>query len=172
MSNKISISVFILNPPYNDCQKHNENILDKITEIIRYKQPQKYIQIQPISSKTRYKTAEFVGNPFDIRWSNIFIFDMLGNKNEYFSHNEMSLWDKDSNKCLWLHENPPKVYITETDEETHKRRFNVKDTQETYDFINWINTNEIGIFYITYIRTTLPSRYMINKLWEIYNAEN
>lgn len=168
----LKIDLFLMNPPYNNCQSHNELIGDKITEEIKDKHPLKYIQIQPINSKMKYKTAEFVCNPFGIRWSNIFIFDMLGNKNEYFSHNEMPLWDKTSNKCLWTHENPPKVYITKTDKNTSKKRFNVKDTQETYDFINWINTNETAKFYITYIRTILPSRYMFNRLWEIYNAED
>lgn len=97
---------------------------------------------------------------------------MLGNRNEYFSFNEMPIWDKTSNKCLWTQEKPAKVYITKSDNITQKRRFKVKDIQETYDFINWINTNEIGLFYINYIRTILPSRYMINRLWEIYNAED
>lgn len=37
----IRCDVFICNPPYNNCQKHNGNILEKITEKIRYKQPKK-----------------------------------------------------------------------------------------------------------------------------------
>lgn len=165
------IDNFIMNPPYNNCQSHNGRICDNITVEIKNKHPLKYIQIQPINSKMKYKTAEFVCNPFSIRWSNIFIFDMLGNINEYFSFNEMPLWDKNSNKTLWNTENPPKVFITENDEETHKRRFKIKDIQETYDFIQWMNTDTKAQFFIKYIRTTLPSRYMFNRLWEIYNEE-
>ena len=39
----------------------------------------------PLSSKVRYNTAEYVGNPFGIAWANIFVFDLKGNKNEYYS---------------------------------------------------------------------------------------
>lgn len=54
-------------------------------------------------------------------------------------------------------------------EATHKRRFKIKDNQETKDFIQWMNTDTKAQFFIKYIRTTLLSRYMYNRLWEIYN---
>lgn len=158
-----------MNPPYNNCQSHNGRIGDKITEEIKNKHPRKYIQIQPINSKMKYKTSEFVCNPFGIRWSNIFIFDMLGNKNEYFSHYEMPLWDKNSNVTLWSNEKSNKVFLVESNDDTTKCRFKIKETPETYDFINWMNTDTKAQFFIKYIRTTLPSRYMYNRLWEIYN---
>ena len=165
----MKIDCFIMNPPYNNCQSHNGRIGDKITENIKNKQPQKYIQIQPINSKMKYKTSEFVCNPFGIRWSNIFIFDMLGSINEYFSYSEMPLWDKNSNETLWSNEKSNKVFLTKSNDDTTKCRFKIKDTQETYDFIKWMNTDTKAQFFIKYIRTTLPSRYMYNRLWEIYN---
>lgn len=99
----MKIDCFIMNPPYNTAYT---NLCDNITDLIKQKRPKKYIQICPINSKIKYKMAEFVCNPFGIRWSNIFVFDMLGNENEYFSYNEMPLWDKTSNKTLWIRENP------------------------------------------------------------------
>lgn len=167
MSNKISISVFIMNPPYNG-PGHQNFICRRITKEIKRLKPQKYIQICPNEANLSYKTAEFVCNPFGIRWSNIFIFDMLGNINEYFSFNEMPLWDKNSKKTLWMLEKP-KVVLSDTDDETTKRRFKIKDNKETKDFIQWMNTDTKAQFFIKYIRTTLPSRYMYNRLWEIYN---
>ena len=167
----MKIDCFIMNPPYNGHEKQNF-ICRRITKEIKSLKPQKYIQICPNEANLFYKNAEFVCNPFGIRWSNIFIFDMLGNINEYFSFNEMPLWDKNSKKTLWLLENPSKVVLTETDNDTTKRRFKIKDTQETYDFIQWMNTDPKAKFFIKYIRTTLPSRYMFNRLWEIYNEEH
>lgn len=162
------IDCFIMNPPYNG-PGHKNFICRRITKEIKNLKPKKYIQICPNESNLSYKTAEFVCNPFGIIWSNIFIFDMLGNINEYFSFNEMPLWDKNSNKTLWMLENPTKVVLSDTDDETTKRRFKIKDTQETKDFIQWMNTDTKAQFFIKFIRTTLPSRYMYNRLWEIYN---
>lgn len=164
----MKIDCFIMNPPYNG-PGHQNFICRRITKEIKNLKPQKYIQICPNEANLFYKTAEFVCNPFGIRWSNIFIFDMLGNINEYFSFNEIPLWDKNSNKTLWMLENPAKVVLTETNNDTSKRRFKIKDNQETKDFIQWMNTDTKAKFFIKYIRTTLPSRYMYNRLWEIYN---
>lgn len=75
-------------------------------------------------------------------------------------------------KTLWMLEKPIKVVLTETDNETTKRRFKIKDNNETKDFIQWMNTNTKAQFFIKYIRTTLPSRYMYNRLWEIYNERD
>lgn len=42
-------------------------------------------------------------------------------------------------------------------------------TDTERDFIQWMNTDTKAQFFIKFIRTTLPSRYMYNRLWEIYN---
>ncbi len=131
--------------------------------------PQKYIQICPNEANLSYKTAEFVCNPFGIRWSNIFIFDMFGNINEYFSFNEMPLWDKNSKKTLCMLEKPTKVVLSDTDDETTKRRFKIKDNKEIKDFLLWLQTNETAQFFrktFFHINTKTPC---VNKLWEIYN---
>ena len=171
----MKIDVIIANPPYNNPKtkdKKLSRICNNIISSIKEKKPSNFIAICLINASLKYRTAEFVCNPFGIRWSNIFIFDMLGNINEYFSFNEMPLWDKNSKKTLWLLENPTKVVLTETDNDTTKRRFKIKDNNETKDFIQWMNTDPKAKFFIKYIRTTLPSRYMFNRLWEIYNEEH
>lgn len=70
-----------MNPPYdnyfihtricNEVKKHTDNA----------------IAICPINKATRYKTCEFVDKPFgeQITWNNVFIMDLMGENNEYFS---------------------------------------------------------------------------------------
>lgn len=158
----------IANPPYGAIL--NPNFHNRIMNEIKPK-VSNCISVMPLSSKVRYKTAEYVGNPFGIAWSNIFVFDMLGNKNEYFSYNEMPLWDKTSNKTLWIRENPPEIFIMDTIKDTTKMRFNIINNSDSQNFVKWVNTSEVGTFFIKYIRTTFPSRYMYNRLWEIYNEQ-
>ena len=170
----IRCDVWLCNPPYNG-NKNKANCLHvSIAKHIKKKKIERFIQVSPIVAQMKYKTAEYIGNPFGIRWSNIFIFDMLGNENEYFSQNKMPLWDKTSNKCIWLEGEGynQKVILCDINKNNAKTRYKIKDCKETNDFIDWLNTNEIAKWRLTWIRSTLASPALYNRLWEIYKNES
>lgn len=97
----IKIDNFIMNPPYVGCKqvsnskkgssgstRHlSEIIYDKIREC----SPSHFIGISPLSKESRYKTAEHIDNAFDGVWNYVWLFDLLGNENEYFSEKSINI---------------------------------------------------------------------------------
>ena len=82
----MKLDIVIANPPYNRWKLHT-----KIANQIKLKTI-KSVFIMPINVDIKYKTAEFLEKPFgdEIAWNNVFLLDMDGNINEYFSENNAS----------------------------------------------------------------------------------
>ena len=163
------IDCFIMNPPYSNGPV---NITDKINEKIKNTKPNYIIAIHPMYRTTKYKTAEFVDDPFGIRWNNVFIFDCLGDINEYFSRKPCPLWDKNSNDVFWLKwgKNKNTLCLDKMTNKNSKRNVNkCIVNQITLDFIDWVNENKQWELY--HIPTTCITKVFINRLWEIYNEE-
>lgn len=165
------IDCFIMNPPYSNGPV---NITDKINEKIKNTKPNYIIAIHPMYRTTKYKTAEFVENPFteyNPKNNNLWIFDLLGDKNEYFSDNKnFPYWEtcSKSNKILYARWNYNYELIELENYSFAFRRGFVKDNIPM-DFVEWLQTNE----YAQWCRKTFfqcsPKTNVITRLWEIYN---
>lgn len=166
MEQKMRIDCFIMNPPYNG-PGHQNFICRRITKEIKNLKPQKYIQICPNEANLFYKTAEFVCNPFGIAWSNIFVFDLKGDKNEYcsfdnapfFSETKTGLSIKMNGKDLGLGS-----FANERNSIIPSQK------QEAQEFCEWVNkrNNELSLLFFKTV-TRRPSRPFLNKLYEVYN---
>ena len=167
------IDVVIANPPYSGSYDHLcKNIIDKLKEI----KPSRYISVHPMYSYQTYKTAEFVRNPFGIRWSNIFVYDMMGNENDFFSKKKAPIWNKQSEDIIYVkgEQENTKVYIRKIQDKEKQinsvwNRVRVTNDETTRKFVDWLNTNEEAKFRLGFIRTRHISILLYNRLWEIYN---
>ena len=165
----IRCDVWLCNPPYNG-NKNKANCLHvSIAKHIKKKKIERFIQVSPIVAQMKYKTAEYIGNPFGIRWSNIFIFDMLGNENEYFSQNKMPLWDKTSNKCIWLEGEGynQKVILCDINKNNAKTRYKIKDWLKREGF----DQTQVGLSKIDNFRDCFKV-YLDHLKWSKDNPPN
>lgn len=171
----MKINNFICNPPYSGPYDNLcKNIIDKLKET----KPTHYISVHPMYSYQTYKTAEYVGNPFGIRWSNIFVYDMLGNENDFFSKKAAPIWNKQSEDIIYVkgEQENTSVYIRKIENKEKEinsvwTRFRVTNDETTRKFVEWLNTNKEAKFRLGFIRTTQISKLLYNRLWEIYNEE-
>ena len=137
--------------------------------MIKYK-TERCIAIMPLSSKVLYKTAEYVGNPFDIAWNNIFIFDLHGNKNDYYVFENAPIFsNKKTGLCIKM--NGDKIGLGSFQNE--RNSINKCDKEKAQLFCDWINkkTNDFSKLFFKIVARR-PSRPFLNKLWEIYNAKD
>lgn len=167
----MKIDNFICNPPYNNPKtkdKKLSRICNNIISSIKEMKPSNFIAICPINASLKYRIAEFIDKPFEIRWNNVFIFDLLGNENEYYTNIQCPLYDSSSNKVLWLKWGKHnKIVLAETSSKCSKRNISkIEDIQETNDFIAWCNENKL--WEIDHIPTTAATKGFFNKLWYDY----
>lgn len=169
------IDNFVCNPPYNNpntIDKKLSRICNNIIDCVKDKNPQNFICVCPMNGTMKYRTAEFVDDPFGIRWNNVFIFDCLGDINEYFSRKPCPLWNENSNDVFWLKwgKNKNVLCLDKMTNGNSKRNVNkCIVNQTTLDFIEWVNENKQWELY--HIPTTAITKVFINRLWEIYNEE-
>ena len=168
------IDCWICNPPYNIGSSY---LCSKIDKIIKTYNPKRFISIQPIYSDIKYKNAEQIITNFDGNYNsskNIFIMDMLGSKNEYMSDKKPYWVDKNSKNFLYARWNKNFTIISKETSNYSNAAYRMPISEEFFpmDFLNWLQTND----YANWVRTTffffLPKIPCINKLWEIYNAED
>lgn len=164
----MKIDCFIMNPPYAG-QGKLANIHQKIIKMIKDKKPTSLISVNPMNSCMKYKSAEFIKGAFDIKWNNVFIFDCLGNNNEYFIESGFPYWNKKGDKSIWIVKH--KVDIVDNKITTMRRRtaFDNKYIDIVKPFIKWLNENKLED--IQKCSTTLVSPKLYNYLWEIYENE-
>lgn len=156
----------IANPPYG--ANLNPNFHNRIMNEITPKSSH-CIAIMPLSSKVRYNTAEYVGNPFGIAWSNIFVFDLKGNNNEYYSFDNAPFFS-DTKTGLAIKLNGKDLGLGSFANERNSVILSQK--QEAQEFCDWVNkrNNELSLLFFKLVDRR-PSRPFLNKLWEIYNEE-
>ena len=172
----MKIDVVIANPPYNRWKLHT-----KIANYIKLKTI-KSVFIMPINVDIKYKAAEFLEKPFgdEIAWNNVFLLDMNGNINEYFSENNACFFknttvhkSKDPFYKICFENNKLTIKQFITDDEKYRWNCIIREeyTETIKKFLDWVNTqNNENINFIK--KTFTPkhvSKYAINKLWEIYN---
>jgi len=160
----MKIDIVIANPPYG--AKLNPNFHNRIMNEIKPKVSH-CIAVMPLSSKVRYKTAEYVGNPFGIAWSNIFVFDLKGNKNEYYSFDNAPFFS-DTKTGLAMKMNGKDLGLGSYANERNSVILSKK--QEAQDFCEWVNerNNELSLLFFKLVARR-PSRPFLNKLYEVYN---
>ena len=161
----------IMNPPYDNYFIHT-----RICSEVK-KHTDNAIAICPINKATRYRTCEFADKPFgdQIAWNNVFIMDLMGENNEYFS-TKNSIFVKHTTDPFYTMWYKNGKYIIDNSERNlelgHNLILDENRLDEIQKFFDWLNTtdNEI-VKNSTHITTVRPSRYNINKLWEIYQNE-
>ena len=165
------IDCFIMNPPY---AVGSDGITEKIIRAIKAKKPSKLVSIQPMYRDTLYKTATWVKNPFESYNpinKNLWIFDMLGNKNDYFGdRKKCPFWCKQYTSDYVLYGSNVKNFVL-----IKKEDFHYSEASSSYvsnfppDFLLWLQTNKYAqwcrkTFFVSNTKTGI-----ISKLWEIYN---
>lgn len=158
------LDVVIANPPYGS--NRNPNFHNRIMNEIKPKVSQ-CISVMPLSSKVRYKTAEYVGNPFGIAWANIFVFDLKGNKNEYYSFDNAPFFSE-TKTGLAIKMNGKDLGLGSFANE--RNSVIPAQKQEAQDFCDWVNerNNELSLLFFKLVDRR-PSRPFLNKLYEVYN---
>ena len=108
-----------------------------------------------------------MGNPFGIAWSNIFVFDLKGNKNEYYSFDNAPFFS-DTKTGLAIKMNGKDLGLGSFANERNSIILSKK--QEAQEFCDWVNkrNNELSLLFFKLVARR-PSRPFLNKLWEIYN---
>lgn len=169
----IKIDNFIMNPPYAVAA---DGITEKIIRATKATKPSNLVSIQPMYKDTLYKTATWVKNPFESynpMNTNLWIFDMLGNKNDYFGdRRKCPFWCKQGTGDYVLYGRCNKNFIL-----IKKDDFHYSAASSAYvsnfppDFLLWLQTNK----YAQWCRKTFfganTKTGIISKLWEKYNGK-
>lgn len=169
----MKIDNFICNPPYAVAA---DGITEKIIRAIKETKPTNLVSIQPMYRDTLYKTATWVKNPFENynpKNTNLWIFDMLGNKNDYFGdRRKCPFWCKQGTGDYVLYGRCNKNFVLIKSEDFH-----YSEASRSYvsnfpmDFLLWLQTNR----YAQWCRKTFfganTKTGIINKLWEKYNGK-
>ena len=166
----MKIDCFIMNPPYAQA---SDGITEKIIRATKETKPSNLVSIQPMYRNTRYKTALWVKNPFpsyNPMNKNLWIFDMLGEKNNYFGErNKCPFWCKQGTGEYVLYGRCNKNFVL-----IKREVFHYSEASRSYvsnfppDFLLWLQTNK----YAQWCRKTFfganTKTGIVSKLWEIY----
>ena len=160
----IKIDVYIMNPPYvgNGHTHLSEKIYSKIKEY----NPIAFIGLSPLVKESKYKTAEHINNAFAGVWNYVWMFDLLGEENEYFSKNIKKITYKEQTYGLGGNSNTP-IYFDKNGK--LKNALNKMPlTKETAKFVEDVNCSKKFQDGRKYTQTAQISPYFISKFYELW----
>lgn len=166
----MTFDVVIANPPYDSYNLHGR-IMDKVK-----KHTNECYSVMPLNKSIRFKYCEWLNNPFNgqIAWNNVFLFDLKGNNNDYFSCKHCELFTTfNSYPYYTIRLKNDKFVVSEKKDGGCNCIIAEDKVEETKKFLEWVNNKDSEHKLICFHCWTIhPPRYIFHRLYEIYKEKN